>query len=160
MEDLGSLLLVLLIIYSFLIGFTLLLVSKLYKSYFVCGIKTKEIIRRGTFNYSSGDSHDHVTSYFSFKTRDGKSINRGTSHFPMTKKGKKKYFLYNEDKNEILAGMFTLAWQFIIFGVSLFYSMMVGFVFFIVAILIVLITCWLYIKHYERKILNKAGTKK
>ena len=36
MEDVGSLILVLLIIYGFLTGFTLLLVSKLYRSYFVC----------------------------------------------------------------------------------------------------------------------------
>ena len=75
MEDLGSLLLVLLIIYRFLIGFTLLLVSKLYKSYFVCGTKTKEIIRTGSFTHHDGDSHDHITSYFSFKIKDGKILN-------------------------------------------------------------------------------------
>ena len=74
MEDLISLLLVLLIIYSFLIGFTLLLISKLYKSYFVCGIKTKEVYRTGSFNYSSGDSSVHTTSYFDFKTKDGKVV--------------------------------------------------------------------------------------
>ena len=72
MEDLISLLVVLLIIYSFLIGSTLLLVSKLYKSYFVRGIKTKEIIRRGSVTFPDGDSHDHVTSYFDLKTKNGK----------------------------------------------------------------------------------------
>lgn len=46
MEDLVSLLFALLIIYTFLIGSTLLLISKLYKFYFVCGIKTKEICKR------------------------------------------------------------------------------------------------------------------
>lgn len=45
MEDIMSLIMALLIIYSFLIGFNVLLVSKLYSSYFVCGTKTKEIIR-------------------------------------------------------------------------------------------------------------------
>ena len=151
MEDLGSLLLVLLIIYSFLIGFTLLLVSKLYKSYFVCGTKTKEIIRRGNFTYPDGDSHDHVTSYFDFKTKDGKKINRATSLFPMTKKGKKKIFLYNEDRNEIVAKIYTLLWQTFIFGSSLLYSMVVGVPFFVIALLLVVITIWLYSKHYQKK---------
>lgn len=156
MEDLGSLLLVLLIIYSFLIGFTLLLISKLYKSYFVCGIKTKEIIRRGNFTYPDGDSHDHVTSYFDFKTKDGKKINRGTSLFPMTKKGNKKYFLYNDDKNEIVAKIYTLLWQTFIFGTSLLYSMMVGVPFFVIAILIVIITVWSYSKYYKKKYVKGA----
>ena len=151
MEDLGSLLLVLLIIYSFLIGFTLLLVSKLYKSYVVCGTKTKEIIRRGNFTYPDGDSHDHVTSYFDFKTKDGKKINRATSLFPMTKKGKKKIFLYNEDRNEIVAKIYTLLWQTFIFGSSLLYSMVVGVPFFVIALLLVVITIWLYSKHYQKK---------
>jgi len=156
MDDIVSLFLVLLIIYSFLIGFTLLLISKLYRSYFVCGTKTKEIIRRGTFNYQNGDSHDHVTSYFSFKIRDGKNIERATSLFPMTKKGKKKYFLYNEDRNKIVAKIYTLVWQFLIFGISLLYSAMGGVACFIIAILIVVITCWLYIKNYQKKILNRS----
>lgn len=150
MEDLGSLLLALLIIYCFLIGFTLLLISKLYRSYFVRGIKTKEIIRRGNFTYPDGDSHDKITSYFSFKTKDGKNINRATSGFPMTKEGKKKYFLYNEDRNEIVAGIYTLVWQFLIFGISLLYSCVVGIPFFIIAILIVVITIWLYTKYYKK----------
>lgn len=151
MEDLISLLVVLLIIYSFLIGSTLLLVSKLYKSYFVCGTKTKEIIRTGNFTYPDGDSHDHCTSYFSFKTKGGKNINRGTSLFPMTKKGKKKIFLYNEDRNEIVTGIYTLLWQTFIFGTSLLYSMIAGVPFFIIALLLVIITIWLYSKHYQKK---------
>ena len=150
MEDLGSLLLALLIIYSFLIGFTLLLVSKLYKSDFVCGTKTKEIIRKGSFTYPDGDSHNHVTSYFSFKTKDGKNINCGTSLFPMTKKGKKKYFLYNNDKNEIVAKIYTLLWQSFIFIISLLYSMIIDISFFVIAILIVIITIWCYSKHYKK----------
>ena len=140
-----------LIIYIFLIGSTLLLISKLYKSYFVFGIKTKEIIKNGTFNYNSGDSHDRVTSYFSFKTKDGKNIIRGTSLFPMTKKGKKRYFLYNDDRNEIVAQIYTLLWQILIFIISLLYSMIVGIVSFIIAVLIVIITIWLYSKHYRKK---------
>lgn len=151
MSDLISLLLVLLIIYSFLIVFTLLLVSKLYKSSFVCGTKTKEIIRRGTFAYPDGDSHDHVTSYFDFKTKDGKNINCSTSLFPMTKKGKKKFFLYNKDRNEIVAKIYTLLWQTFIFGSSLLYSMMVGVHFFVIALLLVIITILLYSKHYQKK---------
>ena len=151
MEDLISLLVVLLIIYSFLIGSTLLLVSKLYKSYFVRGIKTKEIIRRGSVTFPDGDSHDHVTSYFDFKTKDGKKINRATSLFPMTKKGKKKIFLYNEDKNEIVAKIYTLLWQTFIFGSSLLYSMVVGVPFFVIAVLLISITIWLYSKHYQKK---------
>jgi hypothetical protein len=151
MSDLISLLVVLLIIYSFLIGFTLLLISKLYKSYFVCGIKTKEIIRRGNFTSPAGDSHDHVTSYFDFKTKEGKKINRGTSLFPMTKKGKKKYFLYNDDKNEIVAKIYTLLWQAFIFGTSLLYSMMVGIPFFVIALVLVVITIWFYSKYYKKK---------
>lgn len=156
MEDLGSLLLVLLIIYSFLIGSTLLLVSKLYKSYFVCGTKTKETIRRGSFSYTDGDSHDHVTSYFSFKTKNGKSINRSTSLFSMTKKGKKKYFLYNDDKNEIVAKIYTLLWQTFIFLISLLYSMMAGIPFFVIALLIVIIIIWFYSKHYQKKYVKGA----
>ena len=151
MEDLISLLVVLLIIYSFLIGSTLLLVSKLYKSYFVRGIKTKEIIRRGSVTFPDGDSHDHVTSYFDFKTKNGKKINRATSLFPMTKKGKKKIFLYNEDKNEIVAKIYTLLWQTFIFGSSLLYSMVVGVPFFVIAVLLISITIWLYSKHYQKK---------
>lgn len=157
MSDLISLLVVLLIIYSFLIGFTLLLVSKLYKSYFVCGIKTKETIRRGNFTYPDGDSHDKVTSYFSFKTKNEKNINLGTALFPMTKEGKKKYFLYNEDKNEIVASIYTLLWQTFIFLMSLLYSMIVGIPFFVIAIIIVAITIWLYSKHYKKN--YKKGAK-
>lgn len=156
MSDLISLLLVLLIIYSFLIVFTLLLVSKLYKSYFVCGTKTKETIRSGTFSYTSGDSHDHVTSYFSFKTKNGKNVNRSTSLFPMTKKGKKKYFLYNDDKNKIVAKIYTLLWQSFIFCVSFLYSMMAGVPFFVIALLIVAIIIWLYSKHYQNKYVKGA----
>lgn len=151
MSDLRSLLLVLLIIYSFLVGFTLLLISKLYKSYFVCGIKIKEIIRRGNFNYLDGDSLDQVTSYFDFKTKDGKKINCGTSLFPMTKKGKKKYFLYNDDKNEIVAKIYTLLWQTFIFGTSLLYSMIIGIPFFVIALFLVVITIWIYSKYYQMK---------
>lgn len=151
MEDLGNLALVLLIIYSFLIGSTLLLVRKLYKSYFVCGTKTKEVTRTGSFNYSSGDSSVHVTSYFDFKTKDGKKINRSTTLFPMTKKGNKKIFLYNEDKNEIVAKIYTLVWQTFIFLMSLLYSMVIGVPFFVIALLLVSITIWLYSKHYEKK---------
>lgn len=146
MEDLGSLLLALLIIYSFLIIFTLLLISKFYKSYFVCGIKTKEIYR--SVHYTR---NGHYTSYFSFKTKDGKKINRGTSLFPMTKKGKKKYFLYNDDKNKIIAKIYTILWQTFIFGISILYSMLVGIPFFIIALFLVIITIWLYSKYYKKK---------
>ena len=151
MEDLVSLLFALLIIYTFLIGSTLLLISKLYKSYFVCGIHTKEIMKNGSFNYNSGDSNDRVTSYFSFKTKDGRNINRGTSLFPMTKTGKKRYFLYNDDRNEIVAQIYTLLWQTFIFIISLLYSLMAGIVSFIIAILIIIITVWIYSKYYQKK---------
>lgn len=156
MENIMSLIMALLIIYSFLIGFTVLLVSKLYRSYFVCGTKTKEIVRPGNFTYPDGDSNDKVTSYFNFKTKSGININRGTSAFPMTKKGKKKYFLYNEDRNEIVAGIYTLIWQFLIFGISLLYSAMVDFIFFIIAIVLVIITICLYKKNYDKKHLNRS----
>lgn len=76
MNKLMDMLLALLIIYTFLIGSTLLLISKLYKSYFVCGIKTKEIISGESFVYPDGYYHDWVTSYFSFKTKDGRNISR------------------------------------------------------------------------------------
>lgn len=146
MEDFGSLILVLLIIYSFLIGFTLLLVSKLYRSYFVCGTKTNELI-------TSSDAWDrggHVTSRFRFKTKDGKTKNLGTGLYSTTKIGKKKYFLYNEDRNEIVARIYTLLWQSLIFVISLLYSAMAGFITFVIAILIVIITIYFYIKHYKK----------
>lgn len=155
MEDLVSLLFALLIIYTFLIGSTLLLISKLYKSYFVCGIKTKEIIKNGSFNLV-GDSHDRVTSYFSFKTKDGRNINRETSLFPMTKTGKKRYFLYNDDRNKIVAKIYTLLWQTLIFIISLLYSMIAGIVSFIIAILIVIIIIWIYSKYYQKKYVKET----
>ena len=134
MSDLVSLILVLSIIYGFLVIFTLLLISKLYKSYFVCGIKIKEIVKTGTFNYNNGDSNDHITSHFNFRIKNSKYINSATSLFPMTKIGNKKCFLYNDDKNKIVAKTFTLIWQFIIFIISLLLSAMVGIPFFIIAI--------------------------
>lgn len=152
MEDLISLFFVLLIIYSFLIGFTLLLVSKLYKSYFVCGIKIREINKDCCWNLDHGGS---TLSYFSFKTKDGKKIIRGTSLFPMTKKGKKRYFLYNDDKNEIVAQIYTLLWQNLIFIISLLYSMIIGFVSFIVAILIIITIVLLYSKYYQKTYVKK-----
>lgn len=146
MEDFGSLILALLIIYSFLTGFTLLLVSKIYRSYFVCGTKTNELI-------TSSDAWDrggHVTSRFKFKAKDGKTKNLGTSLYPMTKTGKKRYFLYNEDRNEIVARIYTLLWQSLIFVISLLYSAMAGVVTFLIAILIIIITIYFYIKHYKK----------
>lgn len=52
----------------FLTGFTLLLVSKLYRSYFVCGTKINEIV----FSSDAWDRGSRVTSQFRFKTKDGK----------------------------------------------------------------------------------------
>ena len=74
----------------------------------------------------------------------------------MTKKGKKKYFLYNDDKNEIVAKIYTLLWQTFIFGTNLLYSMMVGVPFFVIAILIVIITVWSYSKYYKKKYVKGA----
>lgn len=146
MEDFGSLILALLIIYSFLTGFTLLLVNKIYRSYFVCGTKTNELV-------TSSDAWDRggwVLSRFRFKTKDGKTKNLGTSLYAMTRIGKKRYFLYNEDRNEIVAQIYTLLWQSLIFGISLLYSAIAGVITFLIAILIIIITIYFYIKYYKK----------
>lgn len=146
MEDVGSLILVLLIIYGFLTGFTLLLVSKLYSSYFVCGTKINEIV----FSSDAWDRGSRVTSQFRFKTKDGKTKKLDTSLYPMTKIGKKRYFFYNEDRNKIVAQIYTLLWQSSIFIVSLLFSLIVDVISFVIAILIVIITVYFYIKHYKK----------
>lgn len=152
MEDLGSMLLALLIIYSVLIIFTILLLEKLYRSVLTKGTKIREIVDPG--NVYLDNSGGHIESYFEFKIKNGKNITRGTSLYSMCKKGKKRLFLYNADKNEITAKIYTIVWQFFFFALSLINSAIVGIPFLIIAILIIVIIVVKYSKNYKKKYLK------
>ena len=60
------------------------------------------------------------------------------------------FFFYNEDRNKIVALIYTLLWQSSIFIVSLLFSLIVDVISFVIAILIVIITVYFYIKHYKK----------
>lgn len=154
MDDIMSLLVGFTIIYTAIIILTIFLLNKFYRTELVLGKKIKETEWVGTYNYVEQNSPYHINSYFSFVTKDNKKKVKTTRMFSSLKIGKTKYLLYNFDKDKIVGKVYTIIWQLLLFALNILYLCIIGLPYFIIAVLLVVITFLLYKKSYNKKILK------
>lgn len=139
-------------IYTLIMIISVILISKMYESYWVLGIKNKQI--KSKKGYKS-----FVRSYFEFQNANGKPIECSTLMYKNVEKGKQKKFLYNEDRNCIVSSESTFILCCLPICSLLVYTLSKSFVLFAIGFILVMSSFYAYGQVYEIKYKNNMKRK-